>query len=174
MKIIQVLLLIVFFFLSIGVIDSNAQQFREMQPLEAHDFECLQSLQCVENSESLKNKGWAFVFDDTVDEFSKELTAKMKGSGLSFFAKYDELGNLIRSKYKRKNVALPPCLLKHLVEGSYKGWQITSSEMVIRDFDTTSIRYKVLLKNKRATKSEIYDVEFINGLHLGYEGLAKH
>jgi hypothetical protein len=157
-----------------GALDSNAQQVREMQPLEAHDFECLQSLECVQSSQSLKSKGWVFIFDETVDDLARELTAKMKSKHISFFATYDELGDVLRSKYKRENVALPRCLLKHLAEGTYKGWEITRSEMMVKNLDPTSIKYKVKLKNNTSTKSEVFDFKFINDLHLKHGGLGKY
>lgn len=172
MKITQVLLSVIFTFLILGALDSKAQQVREMHPLDVQDFKCLQSLECVQNSQSLKNKGWLFIYDETVDEFARELTARMKGETLSFFALYDKQGHLIRSNYKRNNVALPKCLLSYLTEGNYKGWQITGSEMVLKDFDPTSIKYKVMLENHTSATSEVYDFEFINDLHLKYEGMA--
>jgi len=176
MKITQVLLFIIlsFFFLLFGVLEANAQQLREMQPLEVHDFHCLQWLECVENSQSLKDKGWSFIFDETVDEFAQELTASMKGENVSFFAIYDKEGFLIRSDYKRKNVALPKCLLSYLTEGKYKEWRITGSEMEMKDFDPDLVKYKVVLENHTSTTSEVFDAEFINDLHVKHEGLAKY
>lgn len=174
MKITQILFSIIFFFLLISALDSKAQQVREMHPLDVQDFKCLQSLECVQNSQSLKSKGWVFIFDETVDEFARELTARMKGENVSFFALYDKQGHLIRSTYKQRNVALPKCLLSYLTEGNYEEWQITGSEMVLKDFDPTSIKYKVMLENHTSATSEVYDFEFINDLHLKYEGLATY
>jgi len=174
MKITQILLSTIFPLLLLGTLDSKAQQMREMKPLDVQDFKCLQSLECVQSSQSLKSKGWTLVFDDTVDQFARELTARMKSEHVSFHAIYDELGNLIRSNYKLENAALPACLLKHLAEGDYKGWQIESSRLAVKNFDPASVKYKVMLKNKASTKSEVYDFAFINDLHLKYDGLAKH
>jgi len=173
MKTTQIILLSTCSFLLFSTLDSQAQQVREMYPLEIHDFECLQSLQCAQSSQSLKNKGWTFIFDETVDEFTRELTARMKGENISFLAKYDKQGEVIRSTYKQNNAALPTCLLEYLSEGNYEEWQITGSEMVMRDFDATSITYKVKMKNKTTVASEEFDFEFINDLHQKYEGLAK-
>jgi len=175
MKITQILLSTIFSLLLFGPLNTNAQQMREMKPLKVQDFKCLQSLECVQSSQHLKSKGWTFVFDDTVDKFARELTARMKGEHVYFHAIYDEKGNLIRSNYKLENAALPSCLLKHLAEGTYKGWQIAGSRLVVKNFDPASLKYKVILKNKASTKSVVYDNEFINDLHLKYEGLAtKH
>jgi hypothetical protein len=169
MKITQIIFL--FFFISV---DSYSQQTRELLPLDNQDFKCLQSIECIENSQSLKQKGWSFIYDKTVDEFTRELTAIMKGENIYFFAIYDIEGSLIRSTYKRKNVPLPSCLLTYFSQGNYKEWQITGSEMVIRDFDPATINYKVELKNKKSSTSEKYDFDFISGLHLKYEKLARH
>jgi hypothetical protein len=176
MKITQLLFAITFCFFSLhfGTNDSNAQQVREMQPLEALDFECLQSLECVQSSQSLKSKGWSFIFDETVDEYARELTAIMKSENIFFFAIYDHEGYVIRSDYKRNNSALPLCLLAYLAEGDYKGWQITGSELEIRDFDPATVKYKVILENKTSAKSEVYDYDFIESLHLKHEDLAQH
>lgn len=172
MKITQILLLVIFTFLVLGALDSKAQQLREMQPLEVQDFKCLQSLECVQSSQNLKSKGWFFIFDETVDEYARELTARMKGENVSFFALYDKEGHLIRSTYKQRNVALPKCLLSYLTEGNYEEWQITGSEMVLKDFDPATIKYKVMLENHTSATSEVYDFEFINDLHLKYQDLA--
>lgn len=167
------LLSILFNLLVFGALDGIAQQLREMQPLDPHDFECLQSLECVQDSKSLESKGWSFIFDETVDEYARELTARMKGENISFFAIYDKQGHLIRSNYKRQNIALPKCLLAYLTEGNYKDWQVIGSEMKMKDFDPSSVTYKVVLKNKTSDTSEVFDFDFINDLHLKYEGLAE-
>ena len=174
MKITQALFLIIIPYLLLGALDSKAQQTREMQSLEDHDFQCLKSLQCAQNSRSLQEKGWAFVFDETVDESARELTARMKGEDIYFYAVYDEEGDVIRSIYKQTDVALPNCLLANLTEGSYRGWQITGSEMVMKDFETSSVKYKVKLQNKTSATSEIFDFDYLNNLHLKHEVLAKH
>lgn len=162
-----------FAFLILGTFDSNAQQLREMQALEAHDFECLRSLDCVQNSQSLKSKGWAFIFDETVDEFAKELTARMKGENIYFLAIYDKEGKLIKSTYRRKDVALPGCLLTFHTEDKHEGWRITGSEMVVRDFDPSTIKYKVKLESETSARSEEYDFDFISNLHSSYESEAE-
>ena len=174
MKIIQTLPLIIFSLFFFSALDSHAQQAREMQPLEVHDFECLRSLDCVQSSQSLRSKGWSFIFDDTVDEFAPELTARMEGENISFLAIYDKQGNMIKSKYERVDMALPRCLLAYLTQDNYKGWKIAGSEMVMQDFDPASVRYKVMLENSTSEKSEVFDSEFINELHLKHEGLAKY
>lgn len=84
MKTTQILPLFLISFLLLYVLDSNAQQTREMRPLDNYDFECLQSLECVQNSRSLKEKGWTFIFDETEDEFAQEFRASMKGEHISF------------------------------------------------------------------------------------------
>lgn len=173
MKITYIISLFIFLYLHFGVLDAHAQQFRELQPLDVHNFECLKSLECAQNSQSLKSKGWSFVFDETVDEFAPELTAQMKGENISFFAIYDSKGYLIRSTYKREDVALPNRLLAYLTAGDYKGWQITRTEMVVKDFDPATVNYKVMLKNNTLAKSEVFDSKFINDLHLKNEGLVK-
>lgn len=157
----------------LSTFDSNAQQPREMYPLEVHDFECLRSLDCVQNSQSLKSKGWSFIFDETVDDFAKELTAQMKGENIYLYAIYDKEGKLIKSTYKRKDAALPKCLLTHHTEDNYNGWRITGSEMVVRDFDPSTIKYKVMLESETSARSEIYDFDLISDLHSSYEGMAE-
>lgn len=174
MKITRILLPILFVSIFFGALELHAQQAREMYPLEIDDYECLKSLECIQSSQSLKRKGWSFIFDETVDEYARELTARMKGKNVSFLAKYDKEGFMIGSKYKLNNIALPTCLLTYLVEGKYKGWQITASEMVMDDFDPASVRYKVLLKNDTSLRSEVFDSEFIGDLHLKFDGHAKH
>lgn len=173
MKITYFISLFIFSCLLIDASDAQGQQLREMQSLDAHDFECLKSLDCAQNSESLDSKGWAFISDETVDEVPRELTARMEGENIFFFAIYDKQGYLIRSTYKREDIALPNRLLAHLAEGDYKGWKITASEMVMKDFDPATITYKVMLENKTSAKSEVFDTDFINGLHLKSEGLVK-
>lgn len=173
MKITKPLLLPLFSFLLFCVLDAHTQQVREMQPLEKHDFECLQSLDCVQSSQSLKSKGWLFIFDETVDEFAPELTARMEGENISLLSIYDNEGNMIKSKYKRRNVALPTSLLRYLTEGNYEEWKITGSEMVMNDFDPSSARYLVMLEKNSSVISEVFDSEFINGLHLKYQSLVK-
>lgn len=174
MKYAQTLLFIAIPFVLIGALDANAQQVREMQSPELHDFECMKSLECIQDSQSLKGKGWSFIFDETVDEFAGELTARMKGDNISLMATYDKEGQLIASRYKRIDVALPNCLLAYLTESQYEGWQIIGSEMVIKDFDPATSQYTVFLENATSVRSEKFDYEFVNDLHLKHEGLAKH
>lgn len=168
------LFLTLFSYLLLSGLDAMAQQSREMQPLEIHDFECLQSLECIQSSQSLKRKGWSFIFDDTVDEFAPELTARMEGENISFLATYDKQGNMIKSKYERVNMALPRCLLTYLTQDNYQGWKIAGSEMQMKDFDPASVKYTVRLENETSMKSEAFDAEFINELHLKHEGLAQY
>lgn len=174
MKNYRLSLLILFASIFLCAFEVHAQQAREMDPLELSDYECLKSLECIQNSQSLKSKGWLFTFDETVDEYAEELTAHMKGQNVSLFAKYDKEGYMIRSKYKRDNVVLPGCLLAYLIEESYKGWRITASEMVVENFDPASIKYKVLLQNHTSARTEKFDSEFIGNLHLKFKGEAKH
>lgn len=170
MKITQIIISVIFTFL---VFDSNAQEVREMQPLSIQDFKCLQSLECAQNSQSLKSKGWVFVFDETVDEYTRELTAKMKGEKVYFFAIYDEQGIVIRSKYKLENTALPSCILRYLAENNDMGWRIAGTKMEVKDFEPFSIKYIVMLENGTSNKSEVYNFEFINDLHFKYKELAE-
>jgi len=160
-------------FLMLGTIDSNAQELREMQPLESADFECLQSLDCIQNSQSLESKGWSFTFDETVDAFANERTAYMKGENIYFFAMYDKKGNLIRSTYRRKNVALPKCLHRYHAETANEGSRIAGSEMTMKNFDPSTIKYKVVMESETSVRSKVYDVDFISDLHRTYEGVAE-
>jgi hypothetical protein len=109
-----------------------------------------------------------------VDEYARELTARMKGENVSFFALYDKQGEVIRSDYQRKNVALPTCLLAYLIEGEYQDWQITDSEMEMKDFDPKTIQYHVLLENGRSKKTAVFDFEFISKLHARHQDLVRH
>lgn len=174
MKFTQRLLSIIFFFLLFGALESKAQQTREMRPLADNDFECLKSLECAQNSPSLKEKGWRFIFDESVDGFTQEFRAIMKGENISFFALYDKQGYLVRSEYKRKDVALPTPLLTHLFQSNYKDLKLIGTELVMKDFDPATVKYKVVLENNAVTMVEKYDYEFINDLHLQYEGLTKY
>jgi len=143
---------------------SNAQQTRKMHPLDDNDFECLKSLKCAQNSRSLKEKGWTFVFDESVDEFTQEFRASMKGENISFFALYDKQGYLVRSEYKRKDAALPTPLLTHLFQSNYKGLKLTGTEFVMKDFDPATIKYKVVLEDETSTVTDAFDIDFIAGL----------
>ena len=157
----------------IGTVNLQAQELREMQPLESADFECLQSLDCIQNSRSLESKGWSFVFDETVDDLAGELTARMNGENIYFFAVYDEDGSLIRSTYRRIDAALPQCLHRYHAENGNQGWRITGSEMTIRNFDLSTIKYKVTLESESSSRSEVYDSDFISDVHRMYEGMAE-
>lgn len=173
MKFTQCLFSIIFFSLLLGALESKAQQTRVMRPLDDNDFECLKSLECVQNSPSLKEKGWKFVFDESVDDFTQEFRARMKGKDISFFALYDKQGYLIRSEYKRKDVALPTSLLTHLLQSNNKGLKLTGTELVMKDFDPATIKYKVIMENKTSKVSEEYDIYFITDLDSKYERLTK-
>jgi hypothetical protein len=173
MRITQAIILTLVAFLMLGAYDSDAQQLREMQPLEDQDFECLKSLDCVQESQSLKSKGWSFIFDETVDAFANELTAHMKGENIYFFAVYDKEGNLVRSTYRRVDVALPKCLHRYHAENGNAGWRITGSEMTMKDFDPSTIKYKVMLESESSARSEVYDSDFISDVHMRYEGVAE-
>ena len=150
--------------------DANSQQLREMKPLEHHDFECLQSLDCAQNSPSLSDKGWAFFFDRTVEPLTRELSASMKSDGVRLDAKYDQEGNLIRARYKRHNVALPKCLLIHLSMDQFSDWQIMESEFIIKDFNPSTAQYKVKLVNDTTVSFEKFNYQKIAELHEKYEG----
>lgn len=169
----QITPLFIFPLLLICTLKSIAQQTREIHPLDDNDFECLKSLECAQNNQSLKKKGWAFVFDESVDKFAQEFRARMKGKNISFFALYDKQGYLIRSEYKRKNVALPSFLLTYLFQDNYKEWQLTGTELVMKDFDPATIKYKVVLENTSSIISKVYDFKFITGLDSKYEVRTK-
>jgi hypothetical protein len=155
------------------VIEVKSQQLREMQPLAEQDFECLKSLDCAHTNPILENKGWTFIFDETVGVYTQELTASMKSEQVNLNAIYDRHGNLIRARYKRNNVSLPKCLLIYLSLDQYEQWQIAESEFLIKDFDTVSTRYKVKLINNTAETYEEFDYEMIAELHDKYEGPVK-
>lgn len=161
----------------IFILISTAQLFaqntaRELRPLDAEDFKCLQSLECIKSSENLKAKGWSFIFDDTVQKFAQELTARMEGKNISFYAVYDKKGNLIRSEYKRKNIALPASLLAYLAENELTHAQLTGTEMVMKNFDASTISYKVMLESKSSVESKNFDIAFIDNIRMNSEGLA--
>ncbi len=159
--------------LCVMVFEAKTQQLREMQSLAQQDFECLQSLDCAQTNPILEEKGWTFVFDETVDDFAKELTASMKSEQVNLNAIYDRHGNLIRARYKRYNVSLPKCLLIHFSLDQYEEWKIAESELWIKDFDPVSARYKVKLINNTAETYEEFDYDMIAELHDKYEGPIK-
>ncbi|TVQ68093.1 MAG: hypothetical protein EA360_00680 [Balneolaceae bacterium] len=141
-----------------------AQDTRTLLPLDAKDFQCLKSVDCIKNSESLKEKGWSFIFDDTVENFPQELTAKMDGENVSFFAIYNKEGDLIRSEYKRKNMSLPTSLFAYLADNSQDGWILTGTQMVMYNFDESTVTYEVFLQNGSSSESMNFDIAFIEAL----------
>jgi hypothetical protein len=159
--------------LSMMSFDAKSQHLRELKPLAHHDFECLQSLDCAQNSTSLTDKGWAFIPDHTVEPLTREFTASMKSDDVRLQAKYDQEGNLIRARYTRYNVALPKCLLIHLSLDHYSEWQISESEFIIKDFNPSTAQYKVKLINENAETLEEFDYQMITELHERYEGQAE-
>lgn len=159
--------------LSMISFEATSQHLRELKPLAHQDFKCLQSIHCAQNSLSLTDKGWAFILDSTVDPLTREFTASMKSDDVRLQAKYDQEGNLIRAHYKRHNVALPKCLLIHLSGDHYSVWKISESEFIIKDFNPSTIQYKVWLKNDAAEILEEFDYRIIAELHEKYEGPAE-
>jgi len=155
-------------------INVKAQELRKLEPLDKGDFKCLQSIQCIQNSSTLKAKGWKFIFDRTVEKFPQELTARMKGENISFFAIYDKKGNLIKSKYKRTDVPLPPSFLVYLTQQKYKGWQIAATEFTMENFDTSLVTYRVLLKREKSKLTKEYDQEFVNKIDRKFKSIAEH
>ena len=174
MKITQKVLLLVVPVMTFVAPAGEAQEMREMQALEVIDYECLRSLDCAQSSQSLKAKGWAFIYDDTVDENAGKLTARMVGENVYFFAIYDEQGKVVKSTYQRDGIALPRSLLSYFTQSRYKGWQITGTEMVMTNFDPNSKIYRVTIQNKSSVKSIIIDTEFIKQLHEKGKGLARN
>ena len=174
MKSLKPILTLTVLLLLLSSIQISAQHTRELRPLEASDFKCLQSLECIRGSESLKVKGWSFVFDDTVEKFAQELTAKMEGENISFFAVYDKEGDLIKSVYTRKNVALPANLLSYLAENNDKGWKLAGTEMIMNNFDESTIVYNVELENHTISESRNYDLAYINDIILDKKELAEN
>lgn len=156
--------------LLLSAIQINAQNNRTLLPLDAQDFKCMKTLDCVQSSESLKDKGWSYIFDDSVEKFAQELTAMMEGENVSFFAVYDKEGYLIKSVYKRKNMSLPPSLLVYLVENNPEGLKLTGTSMTMHNFDESTITYEVVLQNGFATESKNYDIAYIEEL-TEYQGL---
>ncbi len=164
MKTVKAILSLTFIILLFSISQLHAQSARTLLPLDTHDFKCLKSVECIKNSESLKEKGWSFIFDDSVEKFAQELTAKMNGENVSFYAVYNKEGDLIRSEYKRKNLALPPTLLAYLAENNQEGWILTGTQMVMHNFDESTINYEVIIQNGSSTESINYDLAFIEGL----------
>lgn len=169
----QITPLFIFPLLLICTLKSIAQQTREIHPLDDNDFECLKSLECAQNNQSLKKKGWAFVFDESVDEFTQEFRASMKGKNISFFALYDKQGYLVRSEYKRKDAALPTPLLTHLSQSNYKDLKLAGTELVMKDFDPATIKYKVVFEDETSTVTDAFDIDFIAGLDSN-DGFELH
>ncbi len=147
-----------------------SQETRTLQPLDTQDFECLKTLDCIQSSERLKEKGWSFILDDTVEKFAQELTAKMEGENVSFFAIYNKEGHLVRSVYKRKNISLPPSLLVYLAENNPEGLTLTGTTMTMHNFDESTITYDVVLQNGTSVESKNYDIAFVEELSK-YQGL---
>lgn len=174
MKLLKTILSTVILLLLLPAVQLSAQSNREMRPLDAHDFKCLQSLECIQSSESLKAKGWSFIFDDSVEKFAQELTATMEGKNISFFAIYDKDGILIESVYKRKNIALPALLLAHLAETEMENSRLTSTEMVMKNFDASTISYNVVLERNSSLESKTFDMAFINSIHLNTNNFAEN
>jgi len=161
------LLLFVFIF------EAKTQPMRDLQPLKLQDFECMKSLECAQNSQNLHNKGWAFVFTEPPAPYTREFTASMKSEDVNLNAKYNQRGDLIRARYKRNNAALPKCLMIHLTEDSDEDWQIKESELVMKNFDPASVRYRVKLQNQTTEILEEFDYDEIRNLHENYEGSEK-
>lgn len=169
LRIIIISILILF----ISTFEARTQEVRELRSLDLQDFECLKSLDCAQNSPILKNKGWAFVFEEPVAPFAREFTASMKGEDVHFHARYNQQGDLLSARYKRNNVKLPKCLLIHLTEDADEHWQIAESELDMKNFDPALIRYRVKLQNHTTETYEEYDYEKIRELHNRYEGSSE-
>ena len=173
MRFTQLLLISISVFLFCNTLNISAQQIREMQPLDSQDFECLKSLHCIKSNQEIRDKGWSFIFDETVPESSGELTARMKSENVSFYAVYDENGNLIRSTYKRNNVALPAYLLAYIFRDNSNGWKITGAEMSVNNCDPASIKYEVHLESPESSIVNVYDYEFLNEIRLNRDSFTE-
>lgn len=164
MKSIQSILSVTLLLFVFSASQLYAQETRILQPLDTQDFKCLKTLACIQSSESLKEKGWSFIFDDTVEKFAQELTASMEGENVSFFAIYNKEGHLVRSVYQRKNMSLPHALLVYLIENNPEGVTLTGTAMTMHNFDESTITYEAVLQNGTSTESKNFDIAFIEEL----------
>jgi len=155
-------------YLIIAVLPVNAQQTeRVLLPLSEEDYECLQKINCITESLTLKEKGWAFAFDNSVDKFTRELTASMKGTNIDFNATYDKDGNLIHATYKRQNFALPANLLAHLARPEFNGWRMAGNEMIVNNFKEEQTKYRVFMENGTSKMTLRFDHTDILNLETG-------
>lgn len=142
------------------------QNDRVLLPLDDEDFKCFQTIKCVTDSESLKEKGWAFIFDDSVENYLQELSIAMKGVNVELSATYNKKGELLRATYKRQNLALPAALLSHIAIDEFDGWNMTGNEMIMKNFEENKTNYTVELQNNSSTKlltfthSDILDMKY--------------
>lgn len=133
------------------------QTDRPLIPLSTDNFECMQNVHCLTESEALKDKGWVFVFDNSVEKTTRELTAAMNGNNISLNARYNKDGELINATYKLQNFILPSALLTHLAGTEFEGWRMTGNEMVVNNFMTEQTEYLVYMENGTKSKTLSFD-----------------
>jgi len=129
------------------------QQDRPLTPLSTDNFECMQHVHCLTESEALKDKGWVFVFDNSVEKSIQELTASMNGENISLQATYNKDGALINATYKLQNFILPSTLLVHLTGPEFDGWRMAGNEMVVNNFMAEQTEYRVFMENGTKSKT---------------------
>lgn len=145
----------------------QAQNDRKISPLNEADFICWQQLDCVVESEDLREKGWVLTFDESIRDYPQPRTAQMDGENLSVTAHYDIDGNLISGNYKLKNVALPRTLLAHIATEN-AGWAMTGNEITVQDFNAATTTYRVFMESESGkrtvtfSQSDILDMKARN------------
>src|SRR5690554_2971742 len=150
-------LLILLFFASLVMPAEARQGLQNIQPLDESDYPCFQVFDCVLTSKSLQQKGWNFVFDESVKNIPQELTINMEGVNISFNARYNKEGGLINGEYKLTNLALPAVLTSHFSDNSYSGWYVIASEKTVLDFNSAKTTFKVTLTNDVTTQQQTFN-----------------
>jgi hypothetical protein len=137
---------------------------RQIKPLSEANYACFQQLNCVANSEALKEKGWNVQFDETIKNYPQARTARMSGDGLEVTARYDKDGKLLSGMYELHNTALPRVLLAHLADNSFKGWAMTGNKITVRNFNAATTTYQVTLANESEKKTVRFSYADVLGM----------
>ncbi len=126
------------------------QETRSSYGITEADYECFKNIHCLKKNKELQQRGLHINFKSTNDYERYELRGESPNEIV--YAAYDQNGNLIEGEHRRVDVAMPRFITQQLVSGPFSEWRMIGNERYIKNFDTATTQYKIIMeKDHRGT-----------------------
>ncbi|TVR34010.1 MAG: hypothetical protein EA390_03465 [Balneolaceae bacterium] len=131
------------FSLQASQMSTDGETLKTALTITEDNFSCFRSLECLKRNNPFPKSDLSKI---RLNDFRSEgYTIEGSSKNESLHAEYNYRGDLVKATVIQRNIPLPKAINDILASGELESWTMIGNELVIRNFDRSTMQYKVIL-----------------------------